>query len=118
MDISVLIIFAVAVFIGWHLRGLTILSRLSNDPDHFIKILEEIRKINEKEDKESTQSTIGTELTIERHGEVLYAFTKDTKDFIAQGPTLPDLIEAAQKRFPGRKFFGYISKEDSAKELV
>lgn len=116
-----LAVFIVAVFacwIGWHLRGITLLARFGSDPDHFIDILKKIKECNEEEERESVQSKNGTELAIERHGDVLYAFIKDTNQFVAQGPNLDSLLEQAQKRFPGRKFFGLIPNGDPAKELV
>ncbi len=118
MDISTLVIVAVSVWAGWHLRGITILARLGNDPDHFIDILKKIKEINKQEQTEEKQKSEGTELSIERHGDVLYAFITDTDQFVAQGTSLPELLEQAQKRLPGRKFFGLIPHGDSAKELV
>ncbi len=118
MDISTLVIIAIAGWLGWHLRGITILARLGSDPEHFIKILEEIKNINKKEESETLEKKVGTELEIERHGDQLFAFIKDTNQFVAQGKNLPELLEQAQKRFPGRKFFGFLDKENSAKELV
>lgn len=117
-DFLTLILVVIAFYAGWYARGATLLARFANDPEHFINILKQIKNINDQEDLEAHETANGTELRIERHGEVLYAFTKSTNEFIAQGPTLPDLLDEAQKRFPGKKFFGYISKEDSAKELV
>ena len=116
--ISTLVIVAVAMWAGWHLRGITLLARFSSDPQHFINILQQIKKINEQEASEKTVDQNGTELAIERHGDMMYAFVKDTNQFIAQGANLQAVLDEAKKRYPNRKFFGNISKDNPAKELV
>ncbi len=116
--LSTMVIVAISMWVGWHLRGITLLARFGNDPDHFIKLLEQIRDINQKEKSESEQQTSGTELKIERQGNMLFAYMKENNQFVAQGPDLSAVLEQAQKRFPGRKFFGTIPNGDPAKELV
>lgn len=116
--ISTLVIVVIAMWAGWHLRGIILLARFSSDPQHFINILQQIKKINEQETKEETSDSSGTELAIERHGDMLYAFIKDTDQFVAQGPSLAEVLNEAEKRYPNRKFFGNISKDNPAKELV
>jgi hypothetical protein len=53
-------------------------------------------------------------MRLERHGEVIYAFTTETDTFIAQGSTLEELDAAIQKRFPGKKF---LIKESNLEEV-
>ena len=65
------------------------------------RILEE--SVEEEEAKNKPDS-----LRLERHGEVIYAYSDD--EFIGQGNDLFALDEAIQKRFPGRKFL--IKKEN------
>jgi hypothetical protein len=120
MDLLTTLLFiALAFYLGWVLRGVVVLSNLSEDPDRIIKILEKIKKINE-EGQATTNSTnaSGTELRIERVGDILYAYSKDDNQFVAQGTDLASVLESAKKRFPGTVFFGNISKDNSAKELV
>jgi len=116
--LSTLVTVVIAMWAGWHFRGIVILAKFSTDPDHFINILKQIKELNEKERKEVVDEKVGTELAIERHGNTLYAFAKDNDQFIAQGPSLDALLEDAKKRFPNRKFFGVIAKDDPAKELA
>jgi len=111
------IAFGVGIWLGWHTRGIVFLYNISEHPDKIIESLEKIKKINDGEEPDEG-TKVGTEIKIERIGDVLYAFAKEDDEFIAQGPTLSDLLEQAQKRFPGRKFFGNIPNGDSAKELV
>lgn len=91
-------------WIGWWARGATLLTRMSSDPDYFISLLKEIKKINEQQDKEQVVEKEGTQLEIEKHGDMLYAFIKETDQFVAQGSTLDCIMAEAAKRFPNRKF--------------
>ena len=116
--ITVLVIAFVAMWIGWIARGVVILAKFGTDPEHFINILQQIKEINDQEASEATESKIGTELAIERVGNTLYAYTKGTNQFVAQGGNLDALMEEATKRFPDRRFFGVISKDNSTKELA
>jgi hypothetical protein len=91
MDILILIIVAIIFFFaGWQSREAYAM--------HIVKrILEDAEEEQEKEQSSADR------LRLERHGEVLYAFTAED-EFIAQGVDLATLDEAIQKRFPGRKF--------------
>lgn len=115
---ELIIIAGVAFWAGWFFRGIVLLARFSDNPQHFIDILERIKKVNEDMKRETVEDTTGTELSIERHGDVLYAFVKDTNQFIAQGNDLTSVLNEANKRYPNRRFFGNISKDNPAKELV
>lgn len=118
MDIIIYsVIAAVAFSIGWNLRGVVILANLAKNPKRVISMLEEIERINRAEERGETIQE-GTELVIERVGNTLYAYAKDNNQFIAQGANMSSLLEEAQKRFPGKKFFGLIPHGDPAKELV
>jgi len=119
MDFLIYIVVAVVAFyIGWHARGIIFLANISENPDRVIKMLEQIKKLNAEEENESTNSVDGTELFIERVGNGLYAYIKETNQFVAQAPDLSSLLIEAHKRFPTQKFFGTISKDNSAKELA
>jgi hypothetical protein len=111
----------IGYFVGYHMRAIMLIKGMSDDPDHFIKMLEQVKKINSEYDSDKAlleQSVDGTELSIERDGNMFYAYTKDTNQFIAQGASMDALMEQAKLRHPDRKFFGTITKEDSTKELV
>lgn len=116
-----IIIAAAAFWAGWHIRTVLILAHLAAQPEKMIKILEQIRNINEREaagvSTELKEQT-GDELRIERVGEVLYAYTKQNDEFIAQGPDLASLLSTAHARYPNRVFFGTIDANDSAKDLA
>jgi phosphoribosylaminoimidazole carboxylase (NCAIR synthetase) len=112
----------VGAWAGWHLKGIIILYKLSQDPEHMIQILNKIKDLNNAESDEEIAHIVQTNeavvLEIERVGNQLYAYSKDTHTFVAQGPSLKDLLESAQKRFPNREFIGNISADNPAKELA
>ena len=119
MDFIIYVVIAVvAFFFGWHARGIIMLANLSVDPDKIIKMLEEIKRINADEAAGIVRDAAETELQIERVGTMLYAYSKDTGQFLAQAPTLPELIKNTELRYPGKKFFGKINADKTAKELA
>lgn len=127
MELELVIIAVVGFMVGYWWRGIMVLYNLSRNPEKMIKMLEEIKKINELEaqgaDLDNTsvevlKKGLPVELEIERVGEHLYAYTKDSNQFIAQGPNLKHLLEEAHKRFPGKVFFGNIPADDPAKEIA
>jgi hypothetical protein len=118
MDFIIYVVIAVvAFFFGWHVRGIIMLANLGANPDKIIKMLEEIKRINADE-AAGIVHTDGTELFIERVGNSLYAYIKDTNQFVAQGSDLTSVLDTAHRRFPTQKFFGKISKDNPAKELA
>lgn len=108
---------SVAFWLGWHARGIIFLANIAQNPEKVIKMLEEIKRINDSDIKEVVGNK-GTELSIEKVGNDLYAYAKDTNQFVAQGSDLKSLLESAHKRFPGRVFFGNIPEDNPAKDLV
>jgi len=113
LDIIPYVVIAYASFkIGKHWAVWQISSNIADHPDHILKVLERIKEL----DKESNSE--GTEMTIERVGDQLYAYAKDTGQFLAQAGTLADLTQRVSERFPDQTFFGTISRDDPAKELV
>jgi len=106
-----------AFYVGKHWALFQFSQNLSKDPDRMIEILKQIKDINtEIETNDMPEDAHLMEL--ERVGDVLYAYDKQSGQFLAQAPTLDSLTEAVHKRFPGKKFFGTFSKDNSAKELV
>jgi len=53
-------------------------------------------------------------VTIEKHGDIYYAFERETNTFVAQGRTANEIREAMQKRFPEKTF---MANEQHLKEL-
>jgi hypothetical protein len=115
--LTYIIVAIMAGWIGWNLRGIVLMAAIADNPKKFIKMLQQVADINDKE-AEAEVGQDSTELAIERVNGTLYAYTKDTNQFIAQGPDLKSLLESAHKRFPHKEFFGTIDKNNPAKELA
>jgi hypothetical protein len=103
-----------AFYVGKHWALFQFSQNLSKDPDRMIAILTQIKDINAEEDVPEDACP----MNVERVGNVLYAYDKHTGQFLAQAPNLNNLLEAVHTRFPDKKFFGKISADDPAKELV
>jgi len=120
--IVIVVAAVVGYFVGYHMRAIMLIKGMSDDPDHFIRLLEQVKNINNEHDAEMSKlfsgPSDGTELTIERDGNMFYAYIKGTNQFVAQGPSIDIVIDHANSIHPDRKFFGTITKEDSTKELV
>lgn len=103
MDIVVLLIVAVMFFFaGWHSReayAMFIVKRL----------------LQEAEDKQEAEEEPRQKMVLEKHGEVIYAYTEENHEFMAQGKDLYELDTAIQARYPGKKF---AIREDNLKEIA
>jgi hypothetical protein len=113
-----------AFSIGKHWALYQFSQNLSNNPDEMIKVLNKIKQLNAEEIAQTElepavgNSESGTEMKIERVGDQLYAYAKDTNQFLGQATNLTALLETVKQRFPGKEFFGTISADDPAKELA
>ena len=74
-------------------------------------VAEGVIKSVEEEAAEAESKRI--EMKVEQHGDVLYAFRKDTDDFVCQGANFEELRANFARRFPGHTG----SVEGVAKEL-
>lgn len=119
--IEVLLIAAAALWIGWRVHEAFIIHIIRTNPE----ILKELSKVVEDHNDElgteeitvvtsdgQKMDTEGVEMIVEREGNLLYAYSKTTNQFIAQGDSIENLLSMAHKRFPGKTFFGNILEED------
>ena len=74
-------------------------------------VAEGVIKSAEEEAAEAESKRI--EMKVEQHGDILYAFRKDTDDFVCQGANFEELRANFAQRFPGHTG----SVEGVAKEL-
>ncbi len=107
------LIVGACIWVGWHLRGIVLMKNILSDPDRMIKLIEEVKRINNEEPSKSSEG--GRRIRIEKHGEELYLFAEDNDEFLAQAPTLQEALDRIEKRFPGDNFKGVIRKEDAEK---
>jgi hypothetical protein len=106
------LIMAACVWIGWHLRGIMLIRNILRNPDGMIKLIKEVKAIEERPDTPDAKSR---RIRVEKHGTELYLFAEDNDEFLAQAPTLQEALDRIEKRFPGDSFRGIISKEDAEK---
>ena len=106
-----------AFYLGKHWALFQFSQNLSRNPDDMIRVLNKIKEINEEID-ENDMPEDANPMEVERVGDMLYAYDKHDNQFLAQAKDLNSLLEAVHARFPSKKFFGTISQDNPAKELV
>jgi hypothetical protein len=106
-----------AFHLGKHWALFQFSQNLSKNPDDLIRVLNKIKEIN-NEINTNNMPEDANPMEVERVGDMLYAYDKHSNQFLAQAKDLNSLLEAVNSRFPDKKFFGTISKDNSAKELV
>lgn len=87
-----IILIGAGISIGWWLRE-----------QHAIRKVHEFLEQAELAEAENEEDP-RTKMRLEMHGDVIYAYTEETDEFLAQGSDLFELDTAIQKRYPGRKF--------------
>jgi hypothetical protein len=110
MDLITIILIAGAFYVGWVVRGAVILNNLSEDPDRIIRILEDIKKINDAEaagikGEDALALVNSTKVRAEVVGDVFYLYGLEDNEFISQGSSIEDAVKLAQKRFPNKNFW-------------
>lgn len=101
--------------IGWWAHTRSITKRVLRDPDAMINILKQYKATQNhvEELREQIEKGSGIAVQIERHDTMYYIFSKDKNEFISQGATVEDALEAARQRFPNQNFHGLIPKEEA-----
>lgn len=82
----------VGVAIGWQLREYAAMRKVQ-------QMLKDSELLFDEEEKEDR-----TKMRLERHGDVIYAYSEEDGTFLAQGSDLKGLDTAIRARFPDRKF--------------
>jgi division protein CdvB (Snf7/Vps24/ESCRT-III family) len=105
--ILTLVLVVLAFYAGWHLRAVTMLFKISENPEHMIRLLEQVKKLND-EAKAQTEHGVpedAVEMDIEQVNGVVYAYDKTTGEFLAQAQNIYQAATLAAKRFPGKTFW-------------
>jgi hypothetical protein len=104
MDILYYIIgLIVAFWVGIHWAQIRFLHNISKNPDKFIKMLEQIKTINDNEDLGLPEDAV--EVRIELDNNVVYAYEKVSGQFLAQAQSLHLAMVEAANRYPDKKFW-------------
>jgi hypothetical protein len=101
-----------AVFkLGERKGGMDVVRRVIENPAEIERIARNARTNIAREAYKSKDEE--EPIRVERHGDQLYLYTKNTDEFLAQGSTLQEALTRTELRFPDRKFKGYLSKEEA-----
>jgi hypothetical protein len=112
MDILfVLIIFIFGFALGWIRSANYLLNKIAENPDGIINVL---KKYKEESKLETLKVEESRSVKVEKVGNQLYLYDEKTDDFLAQGSTLEEALEQIEKRFPGKKYHGNLSKDQVA----
>jgi len=104
---SYLIVGLIGFIIGWWLKEQVMIYNMLKNSDKVIASLEHIRKLQAEyleEEVPATSTLSGTEVSLEVTEGQVYAWVKDTNQFISQGATIEEAIKNANARYPGKKF--------------
>ena len=116
---SLIICFIAGCFVGYRVSDRLhqsvmpdMFRRLGVTPEQLEQVMQDLKKeINQEEGSEEDQFP-RIEIRIEQHGEQLYAFRKDTDEFLGQGASKEALIERMGEKLRNVRLV--ISKEDGA----
>lgn len=98
------IVVLIAVRVGWKLNEMWWLYMFTEHPERVQEALKLAERIKaEDADEEVTAKLKVTELEIERVGNMIYAYDKQTHQFLAQGTSIKEMLDAYHKRYPTRK---------------
>ena len=94
---------AVAFWAGIHWAQIRFLANIAKHPEKFIKMLEQIKTINDNEDLGLPEDAV--EVRIELDNNVVYAYEKVSGQFLAQAQSLHLAMVEAANRYPDKKFW-------------
>jgi len=93
----------VAFWAGIHWAQIRFLNNIAKHPEKFIKMLEQIKTINDNEELGLPEDAV--EVRIEKENNVVYAYEKVSGQFLAQAQSIHLAMIEATKRHPGKKFW-------------
>ncbi len=108
-----LIIFWCGYKLGQHKTAYKITKMLINRDPALERQIERARTELARLDALESETAIVEELEVERHGEQIYVYGKQDREFLAQGSSLQEALARIEQRFPGRKFKGHLSKDQA-----
>lgn len=111
---EIIFIIIVSFLVGWLSHASAIYKKIAADPDEMISLISKFKKIKDstQQVQESPQLIQAREVKVEKHGDIIYVYAKDTDEFLAQGTDLQDALAQVEKRYPGKLFKGFLSKEE------
>ena len=102
----------IAMRVGWKLHEMWFLYIIREEPEKLEAAIALAKQaLAEQDDGQEVLALKVTELEIERVGSMMYAYDKLTGQFLAQGNTIKEVLDAYQKRFPNRKLSSLVPKD-------
>jgi hypothetical protein len=99
--IILIMVFVAGAFVGWRVNNHLHLSVLTDILERAGVTPERLEQINADLEKEVNADDDGSiEIRIEQHSDVLYAYRKDTEEFIGQGTDREALLARLVDKFP------------------
>lgn len=119
MELLLLIfVFIFGVVVGYVRASKKMLDKLLSDPDSMISLLKKYKEAKDdfEAEEKGTNAKVGRELEVHKEHESFYLFAKDNGQFLGQGKTIEEALDAVRKRFPKQDFHGHIPA-DEAKQM-
>ena len=88
--------------IGKHIGTINVLQVLSNDPKRIQEVVDKLKTIEEESVEALPLDAI--EMEIQKVNGMIYAYDKQTGEFLAQGDSIEAAVMIASKRYPGKSF--------------
>lgn len=89
---------------GWSLRGLVLMHKLSQRPQYFRRLLDELEKVRNQEDTPDPAAKSIEWVDVEWHQGQAYLWRQRDRKFLGQGPDLDTAIERCQNLEPGIEY--------------
>ncbi len=99
--------------LGQHFTAVKITRMLIDRDPKFERMLDRAREEIARIDRKYSDASPTEELSVERHGDQIYIYTKSDGEFLAQGSDLEECLARIEQRFPGRNFRGLLTKEQA-----
>lgn len=93
---------------GKRVAVLRIITSIARDPEYLGRALDDFRAV--RRDVTEQRSEL-SEITVERHGDQIYVYDSEDREFLAQGENLEQALDRVQKRFPERNYSGHLTRE-------
>lgn len=111
--LSTLAVFYCGYKLGQQATAIKITKMLVDRDPKLERMVERAREAIAQIDANDAAEHSTEELTVERHGNQIYIFTKKDGQFLAQGQTLQECLDVIKQRFPDRNFQGLLTREQA-----
>jgi len=104
MDFLLGLLTGIAIGFIWGIWRATqsFIQRIIEQPDEIQEIMQRVQNLKSEEIETTVDDK--SDVKIEEHHGVYYLYDKNDK-FLAQGTSITDALDTAEKRFPDRKFY-------------